>query len=103
AAHLLVVEDDRVLAPREDDIEVATADRILRPPPVDHAPFLADQGHRRTVHPPRRAVHMSLNQDALRRVQSSRGTSNARCSGRRDHGATSTTVQTDPDPVPART
>ena len=51
----------------------------------------------------RRTIDMRLDQRPLRLVQSSRGTSSALCSGRRDHGATSTTVQTEPDPVPART
>ena len=44
-----------------------------------------------------------LDERGARGVQSSRGTSSARCSGIRDHGATSTTVQTAPEPVLART
>src|SRR5256885_10210257 len=44
---------------------------------------------------PYTTLFRSLDAHLNGRVQSSRGTSSARCSGRRDHGATSTTVQTD--------
>ena len=55
------------------------------------------------VHLPRRAVEVRLDARRARLVQSSRGTNSARVSGIRDHGATSTTVQTEPEPVLART
>ena len=55
------------------------------------------------VHPARRPVEPLLDERRPRCVQSSRGTSSARCSGIRDHGATSTTVATAPAPALART
>src|SRR5204862_2916532 len=100
---LRVQEDDRVFATREHDVEVATVDRLLRPPAVDHAPFLAHERDLLPVHAPRRAIEMGLDERGRRRIQSSRGTSSARCSGIRDQGATSTTEQTAPEPAPART
>src|SRR5947199_136956 len=101
--HPHLVEAYHVLAAGEDDVEVPPAHRPLRPSAIDHPPLLADQRDRRAVHAARRTVDMRLDQRPLRLVQSSRGTSSALCSGRRDHGATSTTVQTEPDPVPAET
>ena len=98
-----VVEDDGVLACLEHDLEVAPDDGLLRPPAVEHAPFLAEDGHRLVVHLPRRPVDVRLDPRRTRLVQSSRGTKSARVSGMRDHGATSTTVQTEPEPVLART
>ena len=99
----LVAEDDGVLAALEHDLEVAAADRLLRPPAVDDAPLLADERDRLVVDLPRRSVEARLDERRPRLVQSSRGTNSARVSGMRDHGATSTTVQTEPEPVLART
>jgi hypothetical protein len=39
------VVDDGVAARLEDDVEVAARQRLLRPPAVDDAPFLADERH----------------------------------------------------------
>src|SRR3954467_12344639 len=72
---LSVGEDDRVLAAREDEVEVAPIDRLLRPPAVDDTPFLTHEGDLLTIHAPRRPIDMRLNQGRLRRVQSSRGSS----------------------------
>src|SRR5207302_4626770 len=60
AAHLLVVEDNRALAAREHDVEVAPTQRLLGPPAVDHAPLLANNSNRRRIHGPTRAVHERL-------------------------------------------
>src|SRR5947207_14647594 len=98
-----VVEDDGVLAGLEHDLEVAAHDGRLRPPAVEHAPLFAQDRDRLMVHLPRRAVEVRLDARRARLVQSSRGTKSARVSGIRDHGATSTTVQTEPEPVLART
>src|SRR5690348_11400680 len=103
AAPLLVSEDDGVLAAFEDDLEVAAVDRLLRPPAVDDAPLLAHDRDALVVHALRRPVERLLHPRGNRLVYSSRGTSSARASGIRDHGATSTTVQTEPEPVLART
>ena len=99
---LLVAVDARVLARLEHDVEVAAVDRLLRPPAVDDAPFLAHDRDRLAVDAHRRPVQRRLDQRRPRRIQScysSRGTNSARASGIRDHGATSTTAQTEPDPV----
>src|SRR4051812_38721323 len=98
-----VVEDDGVLAGLEHDLEVAPDDRLLRPPAVEDAPFLAEDRDGAVVHLPRCAVEVRLDARRARLVQSSRGTNSARVSGIRDHGATSTMVQTEPEPVLART
>ena len=103
ASALLVAEDDRVLAALEHDLEVASPHRLLRPPALDDVPLLADERDRLTVHDPRRPVEPRLDKRGPRLVYSSRGTSSARDSGIRDQGETSTTVQTEPDPVLART
>jgi len=97
------VEDDGVLAALEHDLEVAAQHRLLRPPAIEHAPLLAEDGHGLMVHLEGRTVDPSLDARRARRVQSSRGTNSARVSGIRDQGATSTTVQTEPEPVLART
>ena len=94
---------DLRLAGLEDELEVASDDRLLRPPAVEDAPFLADHDDRLMVDLPGRAVEVGLDTRRARFVQSSRGTNSARASGMRDHGATSTTVQTEPEPVLART
>ena len=101
SASLEVVEDDAPLAALEHEVEVAAADGVLGPPAVDDAPLLPHEHHRAAVHPPRRPVEAGLDERRLRRVQS-RGTRSARRSGIRDHGATSTTVHTAPDPALAR-
>src|SRR5204863_99358 len=85
--------------PPEHDLEVAAHDGRLRPPAVEHAPLFAQDRDRLMVHLPRRAVEVRLDARRARLVQSSRGTKSARVSGIRDHGATSTTVQTEPEPV----
>ena len=103
SAPLLVAEDDDVLARLEHELEVAPLDGLLGPPAVDHAPLLADDRHPETIHEPRRPVESRLDERRLRLVQSSRGTNSARASGIRDHGATSTTDATEPEPVLART
>ena len=87
----------------EDDLEVAADHGLLRPPAVEDAPFLAQDCDRLVVDLPRRAVEVRLDARRARFVQSSRGTKSARVSGMRDQGATSTTVQTEPEPVLART
>src|SRR6266542_3992938 len=102
-AGLLVVEGDGVLAALEHDLEVAPADRLLRPPAVDDVPFLPDERDRLPVHRARRPVEGRLDERRSRLVYSSRGTRRARDSGTRDHGETSTTEQTEPEPVLART
>ena len=55
------------------------------------------------VHEARHSRRVRLDQGRARGIQSSRGTNSARVSGIRDHGATSTTVFTEPGPVLART
>ena len=100
---LLIAEDNGVLAGLEHDLEVAPIDGILRPPAVDDAPLLADEGHALAVHAGRGTVDPGLDEGGPRLIYSSRATSSARCSGIRDQGATSTTVQTAPPPVLART
>src|SRR5919201_5732046 len=89
-----VVKHDRVLAALEHDLEISPHDGLLRPPAVEDAPLLADERDRLVVHLPRRPVERRLDHPRARLVQSSRGTKSARVSGIRDHGATSTTVQT---------
>jgi hypothetical protein len=78
-------------------------DRLLCPPAVEDAPLLADERDGLPVHTLRRAVSPHLDERSARLVYSSRGTNSARDSGIRDHGATSTTVHTEPEPVLART
>jgi hypothetical protein len=51
----------------------------------------------------RRPVEARFDARRARLVQSSRGTNSARVSGILDQGATSTTLQTEPEPVLART
>jgi len=97
------VEHDGVLAALEHDLEVAAQHRLLGPPAVEHTPLLAEHGDRLMVDLARRPVDARLDARRTRRVQSSRGTNSARVSGIRDQGATSTTVQTEPEPVLART
>ncbi len=97
------MEDDGVLAAVEHDLEVAAQHRLLRPPAVEHPPLLAQHGDRLVIDLARRAVDARPDARRARRVQSSRGTNSARVSGIRDQGATSTTVQTEPEPVLART
>ena len=97
------MEDDGVLAALQHDLEVATQHRLLGPPAVEHAPLLTEDGDRLVIHLARRAVDAGLDARGARRIQSSRGTNSARVSGIRDQGATSTTVQTEPEPVLART
>ena len=103
----------------EHDLEVAAVDRLLRPPAVDDTPFLAHErdAWRLTTGACRRhAVSTSAGRGAFKRPalgtlqgeaasprHTSRGTTSARVSGIRDHGATSTTAQTEPEPVLART
>ena len=103
AAASLVEEDDSVLARLEHHVEVPAPDGVTRPPPLGHSPLLAHARHRHTVHRRRYLVARRPDDDRTRLVQSSRGTSSARVSGTRDHGATSTTVQTASIPVPTRT
>ena len=98
-----VAKHHGVLARLEDDVEVPPLHRLLRPPAVDDAPLLPHDGDVLPVDPARRAVGMPLDEGGPGRVQSSRGTSRARASGIRDHGATSTTVETPPAPTAART
>src|SRR5947209_4835136 len=98
-----VVEDDGVLTGLQHDLEVAAHHGLFRPPAVEHAPFLADDGDRLVVDLPGGAVEVPLDARRARLVQSSRGTNKARVSGMRDHGATSTTLQTEPEPVLADT
>src|SRR5687768_2751223 len=91
---LLVAEDHRALPAVEHDLEIAAMDRVLRPPAVDDSPFLADERDPLPIHSTRRPVSPDLDDRRARLVYSSRGTNSARDSGMRDHGATSTTVQT---------
>jgi hypothetical protein len=76
------VEDDRVLATLEDELEIAADDGILRPPPVDDAPFLPHERDGAVVHLERRPVCVRLDPRGARRVEardySSFGTSKAR-------------------------
>src|SRR5262249_15145790 len=93
--------------------EVAPCDRLLRPPAVEHSPFLADELHRLAVDRDRRPVDPFLDEDTARLIEprqtgraglvQSRGTRSARCSGIRDQGAPSTTPATAPAPALART
>src|SRR3954447_19280145 len=94
AALRAVVEDDGVLAGFEHDLEVAADHGLLRPPAVEHPPFLPEDCDRLVVYLPRCPVEVRLDARRARLVQSSRGTKSARVSGMRDQGATSTTVQT---------
>jgi len=107
APHFAVAVDADVPTALEHDLEVAPVDRLLRPPAIDNAPLLAYQRHLLAVHHPRRPARPCLHERRPRRVEaacySSRGTTSARASGTRDHGATSTTAHTDPVPVLART
>src|SRR4029079_3866163 len=102
-----VVEDDGVLAALEHELEVAADDRLLRPPAVDDAPLLPYERDAAVVHRELSRVRVGRDARRPRRVEacgySSFGTSSARLSGTRDHGATSTTVHTEPEPVLART
>src|SRR4051794_10708854 len=86
---LLVAEDDGLLARLQHDVEVAARHGLVRPPAVDAPPLLAQQRDALAVDPARRAVRVRLDERGARLVQSSRGTSRARVSGMRDHGATS--------------
>ena len=97
------MEDDGVLSALEHDLEVAAEYRLFGPPSVEHAPLLAEHGDRLMVDLARRSVETRLDARRARRVQSSRGTNSARVSGIRDQGATSTMLQTEPEPVLART
>src|SRR5439155_2504434 len=99
ARAFLVAEDDRVLPGVEHEVEVAPDEWFLRPPAIDHAPFLAHDCNVVAVHEPRHAGARGLDERRSRRIQSSRGTNSARDSGIRDQGATSTTVLTEPEPV----
>ena len=103
SAPLLVAEHNDVLAGLEHELEVAPLDGLLGPPAIEHAPLFADERDPETVDEPRRPVESRLDERRLRLVQSSRGTNSARASGIRDHGATSTTDATEPEPVLART
>ena len=98
-----VAVDDGVLTRLEDEVEVAAVDGLVRPPAVDDPPFLADARDALPVHAVRDPVAVRLDERRAGRVQSSRGTSNARASGMRDHGATSTTIETPPAPTAAFT
>src|SRR5918996_2456970 len=97
----LVAKDDDVAARVEHDLEVAPAHRLLCPPAVDDAPLLPYCGHADAID---RRWNFVLDHDENggRLVQSSFGTRNAPVSGMRDHGATSTTVQTASAPAEAR-
>jgi hypothetical protein len=99
---LLVAENDDVLTRLQDEIEVASPYRSLCPPAVDDPPLLSDQ---RDGNPPHFGRHAPVGCDERvpRLVQSSRGTSMARLSGTRDHGATSTIEQTASRPAAALT
>src|SRR5438309_809214 len=96
-------EYETIVLSYDTDFEVAPEHGLLRPPAVEHAPLLTHERDRLVVDPLRRAVEARLDPCGPRLVQSSRGTNSARVSGIRDHGATSTTVQTEPEPVLART
>src|SRR5581483_11840997 len=100
---LLVAVDDRVLAALQHDFEVAAVDRLVGPPAVDDAPLLAHDRDAGAVHEPRHTRSVRFDERRPGCVQSSRGTSSARASGIRDHGATSTTDETPPAPTAART
>ena len=97
------MEDAGVLAALEHDLEIAAQHRLLRPPAVEHTPLLAQHGDRQMVDLARRSVDARFDARGARLVQSSRGTNSARVSGILDQGATSTTLQTEPAPVLART
>jgi hypothetical protein len=102
-AALFVAVDDRVLTRLEHDLEVPPRNGLLGPPAVDDTPLLADERHRLAIDVPRDPGARRDDERRSRLVQSSRGTNSARASGIRDHGATSTTVLTEPAPVLART
>ena len=103
ARHGLAVHDPNAAARLEHDFEVAAVDGLFRPPAVDDPPLLPDERHTLTVDTLRRPTRVCFDERRPRVVYSSRATSRARCSGMRDQGATSTTVQTEPPPVLART
>ena len=96
-ARALVLEDDDVLAGLEDELEIPPPHRLVGPPAVD-APAIPRGGSRRKPAPRRPALHRPSRRHRARLVQSSRGTRIALLSGMRDHGATSTTVQTASSP-----
>src|SRR5205085_11777876 len=56
-ARFLIAKDDDVLAALEDELEVAAAQRLLRPPAVDDAPLLPHERDAAPVDPLRRALH----------------------------------------------
>jgi len=68
ALELVVAVDDCELARLEHEVEVATVDRVLRPPAVDDAPFFADDGHRLAVHAARRPVEFFLDERRTRSI-----------------------------------
>src|ERR1700749_4007027 len=103
ALGLAVAIDDGVLARLQHQVEIAPVDGLVRPPAVDDPPFLAHALDAPAVHPLRDAVAVRFDERRRRLVQSSRGTSSARASGMRDHGATSITIETPPAPTAALT
>jgi hypothetical protein len=68
AAMLVVVEDDDVLAALQHHVEVTPVDRILRPPAVDDAPFLANQLDRQAIDETRRPVCSWLDEGGARLI-----------------------------------
>jgi hypothetical protein len=96
------VEDDDVLARFEHEIEVTPPQRLFRPPAIGDEPLLPNRRHADTADRHRHALRR-LDANGTWLVQSSRGTRIALVSGMRDHGATSTTVQTASIPAAART
>ena len=68
ALGLSVQAHDRVLAAREDDVEITPVDRLLSPPAIDDAPLLPDERDLLPVHALRRPVDMRLDERSLRRV-----------------------------------
>jgi hypothetical protein len=65
ALRLSVQKHDRVLAAREDDIEVTPVDRLLRPPAIDDTPLLPHERYLLPVHAPRRSIDMRLDERSL--------------------------------------
>src|SRR5947208_2490182 len=68
-AGLPVAVDADVLAALEDDFEVAPVDRLVGPPAIDHTPFLTDERDELTVHHPRGAAELRLDERSPRSVQ----------------------------------
>jgi hypothetical protein len=55
-----VTKHDNVLSGLQHNLEVASRDRLFRPPVIDHAPLLSQERDRLAVHSHGRAVNTSF-------------------------------------------